>query len=97
MLLQECNKLGLLSDSNTAVLTSKRYGLPSHTVMQDIRDWGFLLVNMITDEVLFTTFTQYTVSPNPSTSTPVSVSPLLPSLSADTFDSGLRTGSSPQG
>ncbi|MED6279158.1 Mediator of RNA polymerase II transcription subunit 24, partial [Characodon lateralis] len=27
MLLQECNKLGLLSDSNTESLTSKRYGL----------------------------------------------------------------------
>lgn len=31
MLLQECNKLGLLSDSNTTSLTSKRYTFPSHS------------------------------------------------------------------
>lgn len=30
MLLQECNKLGLLSDSSTTTLTSKRYRFLSH-------------------------------------------------------------------
>lgn len=56
-----------------------------------------LLVNMIVDETLYTILTQYTISPTPPPYLSLSFAPPFLSLPPCTFDSGPRTGSSPQG
>lgn len=76
MLLQECNKLGLLSDSNTACLTSKRYTTPSpgfHCCALYHFDCGWHL--------WFIILTRYTITPlKPPTPPPPSNPTLSVSL-----------------
>lgn len=104
MLLTECNKLGLLSDSNTVNLTSKRYGFLCY---QKTCDYGYfrtkityfflkILIILMRNEngILSTIFMSFPPTP-PSYPHPLP-RPFL-SFSPCKFDSGPRTGSSPPG